>query len=156
MLRNLIVWKKLSANILIVALAIIPIAYNSKPTASGFTLQNTHNATVNLKTWLVGANVVPGLLDGNCAKAYIGANTTTYKNVTFQYSRNANMSSSISRTMIVGDPTQQTAIELTALDGNATYYYRTRANDAYRIDWSDIKSFTTTSAIAPGQYFNCD
>lgn len=156
MLRNPIMWKKLSANVLIVALAIIPIAYSSQPTTSAFIIENTHNATINLKTWLVGVNVIPGLLDGNCAKVYISPNTTVYKNITFQYSRNANMSSPISRTMIVGDPTQETSIQLTALDGNATYYYRARANDAYRVDWSDIKSFTTTSAIAPGQYFNCD
>lgn len=148
--------KRFSAILAALALTIVPITYGVKPTSSALTLETTENVTINLKSWLIDANVSPGLLDGNCATVFITRSATAYKNVTFQYSRYANMASPLARTMTIQDPTQENRIELTKLDGNATYYYRIRADDAYRVDWSDVKSFTTTSAIAPGQYFNCD
>lgn len=149
---------KLSASLATIALAIAPIVHNSEPTASAFTLDSSLRTIINLKPWTVVPWVFPNILDGNCADIKVNQshNPAGYKKITIQYSRYANMASPLSRTITITDPAQETTIILTQLAGNSTYYYRTRVDDAYRIEWSEVLSFNTGSAIAAGQYFNCD
>lgn len=126
----------------------------------GYEVLSSAQATLKPEGWRVEAarsTNDPGYFpDGKCLNIQWYAANPTAKKYTLQISTSPTMSNPIEATYTdTAEYSNYMTYKFKNVSPNTTYYYRIRADDAYIVEWSAVKAYTTGAGLASNAMFSC-